>query len=96
LDGAGGAAGRSRLEPGFSAAKSAAAAAFREHQPRLTINAATPIFASMTQELTMVALRKPDPRPVRRARPTGEKFDPAAAHQQAKELYPTVMAKLAE
>jgi hypothetical protein len=50
----------------------------------------------MTQELTMVALRKPDPRPVRRARPTGEKFDPAAAHQQAKELYPTVMAKLAE
>ncbi|WBY06679.1 hypothetical protein PIB19_14135 [Sphingomonas sp. 7/4-4] len=44
----------------------------------------------------MVALRKPDQRPVRKARPTGEKFDPAAALEQAKELYPKVMAKLAE
>ena len=44
----------------------------------------------------MVALRNPDPGPVRKARPTGETFDPATAHKQAKELYPTVMAKLAE
>jgi hypothetical protein len=44
----------------------------------------------------MVALRKPDQRPVRKARPTGEKFDPPAALEQAKELYPKVMAKLAE
>ncbi len=44
----------------------------------------------------MVALRKPDARPVRKARPTGEKFDPVTAHKQAVDLYPTVMAKLAE
>jgi hypothetical protein len=44
----------------------------------------------------MVALRKPNDRPVRKARPTGEKFDPAAAAKQAEELYPKVMAKLAE
>jgi hypothetical protein len=44
----------------------------------------------------MVVLRKPDQRPVRQARPTGEKFDPLAALEQAKALYPKVMAKLAE
>lgn len=44
----------------------------------------------------MVALKKPDARPVRRARPTGEKFDPVEAHKQAMDLYPKVMAKLAE
>ena len=69
---------------------------FREHQPKLTIVPYASISISMSQELTMVALRKPDMRPVRKARPTGEKFDPAAAYKQAMELYPTVMAKLAE
>jgi hypothetical protein len=44
----------------------------------------------------MIALRKPDQRPVRKARPTGETFDPPAALEQAKALYPKVMAKLAE
>lgn len=44
----------------------------------------------------MVALKKPDARPVRKARPTGERFNPAEAHKQAMELYPKVMAKLAE
>ena len=40
--------------------------------------------------------REPDGRPVRKAQPTGEKFDPSAALEQAKALYPKVMAKLAE
>ena len=44
----------------------------------------------------MVALRKPEPRPVRKARPTGEKFDPKLALKQSQELYPNVMARLAE
>lgn len=44
----------------------------------------------------MVALRKPDPRLVRKARPTGEKFDARQAFEQSKELYPNVMARLAE
>jgi len=35
-------------------------------------------------------------RQVHKARPTGEKFDPPAALEQAKALYPKVMAKLAE
>ena len=35
-------------------------------------------------------------RKVREARQTGEKFDPPAALEQARALYPKVMAKLAE
>lgn len=35
-------------------------------------------------------------RRVYKAHPTGEKFDPSAALEQAKALYPKVMAKLAE
>ena len=44
----------------------------------------------------MVALREPHDRPVRKARPMGEKFDPAAAAKQAEGLYSKVMAKRAE
>ena len=47
----------------------------------------------------MHPLRKTDPRtkrPVRKAKPTGERFDAPAAAEQAKQLYPKVMAKLAE
>jgi hypothetical protein len=44
----------------------------------------------------MISRRKPDPRPVRKTRPTGEKFDAQAAVKQAEGLYPKVMAKLAE
>jgi len=47
-------------------------------------------------EFVMTALRKPDRRPVRKPRPTGERFDAPAAHEQAKQLYPEVMARLAE
>ena len=34
----------------------------------------------------MVALRKPDMRPVRKARPTGETFDPQAALEQPRHI----------
>lgn len=44
----------------------------------------------------MAASLKPQVRLPRRARPTGEKFDPQAAFDQAKTLYPDVMARLAE
>ena len=35
-------------------------------------------------------------RPARPAKPTGERFDAPAAIEQARALYPKVMAKLAE
>ncbi|WP_375403553.1 hypothetical protein [uncultured Sphingomonas sp.] len=44
----------------------------------------------------MVALPKIERPPVRRARSTGEKFDAQAALEQAKSIYPKVMARLAE
>lgn len=48
----------------------------------------------------MFPLRKTDPhaakRPARTAKPTGEQFDAPAAFEQAQQLYPKVMAKLAE
>ena len=44
----------------------------------------------------MVAARKIEQRPVRVAKPTGERFDAKEAFEQAKQLYPKVMARLAE
>lgn len=43
----------------------------------------------------MIAKKK-DTCDLRRAKPTGEIFDAVAAHRQAKQLYPSVMARLAE
>lgn len=47
----------------------------------------------------MHPLRKTDPRAkrtTRKAKPTGERFDAPGAAEQAQQLYPKVMAKLAE
>lgn len=44
----------------------------------------------------MVAARKIEQRPIRVTKLTGERFDAKQAFEQAKQLHPKVMARLAE
>jgi hypothetical protein len=69
---------------------------FVEPQPRVDTSSLRPDIREVIREPTMVALRKTDARPPRRPRPTGEAFDAPAAFEQARELYPKVMGRLAE